>query len=130
MHQTLTIASNLEELKEVSIWVKHTLPKTLTEKIRNNILLITQELVTNAILYGNKEIESKSVIITLGIKDSDILLGVEDQGEGLPKLPSKKEAQKMDYLDENGRGMKLTVLLSHKATVHKNKIEVIFKQKE
>lgn len=127
MSQTLTISSSLEELDELSLWLKNHLPVTLTTTICNNILLVAQEVVTNAIVYGNKEVESKTVIITLNVSETDLLLEVEDQGKGLPALPTKEEAKNMDYLEENGRGLKLVVLLSHSAKVKKNKISITFK---
>ncbi len=127
MSHALTISSSLEELEKLSIWLKGHLPATLSEKTRNNILLVAQELVVNAILHGNKKIESKPVIITVTVNDTDILLDIEDQGKGLPKLPTKKEAENMNYLEENGRGLKLAVLLSHCAEVMENKISITFK---
>lgn len=127
MSQTLTISSSLEELHNVSIWILNHLPDTLTKTMYNNILLVTQEAVSNAIIYGNKEVESETVIITLSVNETDILLEIEDQGKGLPALPTKEEAKDMDYIEENGRGLKLVVLLSHSAKVTKNKISIIFK---
>jgi len=127
MCQTLTISSSLKELEGLSLWLKNNLPTTLAEKVSNHILLVAQEVATNAILHGNKEIESEPVIITLTVTETDILLEVEDQGRGLPVLPTKEEAENMDYLEENSRGMKLTVLLSHSVHVKKNKISITFK---
>jgi len=127
MGQKLIISSRLEELEELSLWLKDRLPPTLTETLCNNILLVAQEVVTNAILYGNKSIESETVIVEITVNESDILLEIEDQGRGLPKLPTKEEAKNMDYLDENGRGLKLAVLLSDSAQVTKNKISITFK---
>lgn len=126
MSQTLIISSRLEELEELSLWLQQQLPDTLSESKRNKILLVAQEVATNAILYGNKSVESETVVIKLTRNPTDILLEIEDQGRGLPALPSKEEAQKMDYLEENGRGLKLTVLLSDAAQVTKNKISITF----
>lgn len=126
MHLTLTIANNVGELEEVMNWIKSHLPSVLTEKIKNNILLVGQELVANAIVHGNKSVESKIVIITLEIEGSKVLLEVQDEGPGLPTLPTKEEAKKMNTFDENGRGMKLAVYLSTKVSVRKNKISVTF----
>lgn len=127
MSHVLTILSSLEELEKLSVWLKGYLPANLSEKTRNNILLVAQELVVNAILHGNKKIESKSVMITITVNDTDILLEIEDQGEGFPVLPTKEEAKNMNYLEENGRGLKLAVLLSHFAEVIKNKVRITFK---
>jgi len=127
MKNTLTIASSIEELEDVSIWMQKCIPCEVVEKTRNTILLIAQELITNAIVYGNQSIESKTVKIDIETNEDYIVMSVEDQGKGLPALPTKEEAQNMDYLGENGRGMKLTVLLSEEAKIEKNKIIVKFK---
>ena len=127
MKNILTIASSIEELEDVSIWIQKYIPSEVIEKTRNAVLLIAQELITNAIIYGNKSIESKTVKIDIDCNEDYIVMSIEDEGKGLPSLPTKEEAQKMDYLGESGRGMKLTVLLSDKATVERNKIIVKFK---
>ena len=127
MKNTLTIGSSIEELEDVSLWIQKYLPCGVIEKTRNTILLIAQELITNAIVYGNKSVESKTVKIIIESNEYYIVMSIEDQGRGLPSLPSKEEAQNMDYLGESGRGMKLTVLLSDEAKIEKNKIIVKFK---
>jgi len=127
MKNTLTIGSSIEELEDVSLWIQKYIPCGVIEKTRNTILLIAQELITNAIVYGNKSVESKTVKIIIESNEYYIVMSIEDQGRGLPSLPSKEEAQNMDYLGESGRGMKLTVLLSDEAKIEKNKIIVKFK---
>jgi len=127
MKNILTIGSSIEELEDVSIWIQNCIPCEVIEKTRNAVLLIAQELITNAIIYGNKSIESKTVKINIVSNEDYIVMSIEDEGKGLPSLPTKEEAQKMDYLGESGRGMKLTVLLSEEATIEKNKIIVKFK---
>jgi len=126
MIHTLTLRSSIEELEDASIWIGKHLPSTVIAKTQNTILLVAQELITNAIIYGNENIESKIIQIIVQSDESCITLSIQDQGRGLPALPSKEEAQNMDYLEENGRGMKLTVLLSDEAIVERNKITVKF----
>jgi len=126
MIHTLTLRSSIEELEDAAIWIEKHLPSAVIAKTQNTILLIAQELITNAIIYGNKNIESKTIQIGLQNDNTCITLSIQDQGSGLPVLPSRVEAQDMDYLEENGRGMKLAVLLSDKATVERNKIIIKF----
>ena len=123
---SLKIRSSIEEVEDMYHWVKKYLPSTMTSKQCTRVLLTMQELVTNAIIHGNEGIETKTVTITLEDKETSIVLSVEDQGRGLPALPHKKEAENMDYLEENGRGMKLVVLMSDEAVVDKNKITITF----
>ena len=126
MTYTLTLRSSIEELEDASIWIEKHLPSTVIAKTQNTILLVAQELITNAIVYGNENIQSKTIQITVQSDEKYIVLSIQDQGRGLPALPSKEEAQNMDYLEENGRGMKLAVLLSDEAIVERNKIIVKF----
>jgi len=126
MTYTLTLRSSIEELEDASIWIEKHLPSTVIAKTQNTILLVAQELITNAIVYGNENIQSKTIQITVQSDEECIVLSIQDQGRGLPALPSKEEAQNMDYLEENGRGMKLAVLLSDEAIVERNKIIVKF----
>lgn len=127
MLHSVTIRSSVDELDDASLWIGKHLPLGVTTKIHNNILLVAQELITNAIIHGNQSVEHKTINITLQNNEHDITLSIEDEGRGLPSLPTKEESKSMNYLEENGRGMKLVVLLSDEAIVKRNKIIVTFK---
>lgn len=128
MSYTRIIGSDINELGYASLWMDAHLPLSMTPQIKNNILLVAQELITNAIIHGNQSVKSKTIIIVLEHSDVDIMLSVEDQGKGIVNLPTKEESIQMDYLDENGRGLKLATLLSDSIVVKKNKIIVRFKK--
>ncbi|HIP30009.1 MAG TPA: ATP-binding protein [Sulfurospirillum arcachonense] len=128
MPYTRIIGSDINELGDASLWMDAHLPLSMTPQIKNNILLVAQELITNAIIHGNQSVKSKTIIIVLEHSDVDIMLSVEDQGKGIVNLPTKEESIQMDYLDENGRGLKLATLLSDSIVVKKNKIIVRFKK--
>lgn len=128
MPYTRIIGSDINELGDASLWMDAHLPLSMTPQIKNNILLVAQELITNAIIHGNQNVKSKTIIIVLEHSDVDIMLSVEDQGKGIVNLPTKEESIQMDYLDENGRGLKLATLLSDSIVVKKNKIIVRFKK--
>ena len=128
MPYTHIIGSDIDELEDTSLWMDAHLPLSITPQIKNNILLVTQELITNAIIHGNQNVKSKTVIIVLDHSDVDVTVSVEDQGKGVVSLPTKEESIQMDYLDENGRGLKLATLLSDNIVVKKNKIIVRFKK--
>lgn len=121
----LVIESKLEALDQVYTWLKTILESNTTKGV-NNILLITYEIVTNAIIHGNKRDPSKSVIIGLDITESQIVVTVEDEGSGYDILPSKEEAQNLNYLEEGGRGLKLAVLTCDAIELDKNSIKLIF----
>lgn len=124
----LIIESKLEALDQVYTWLK-TILESNTIKGINNILLITYEIVTNAIIHGNQKDSSKSVIIGLDITESQIVVTVEDEGSGYDTLPSKEESQNLNYLEEGGRGLKLAVLTCDDIKLDKNSIKLIFNRK-
>lgn len=124
----LIINSNLGELNQVYTWLKETFEPIISENLKNTILLIAYEIATNAILHGNESDENKLVHIELNISKSQIIVTIQDEGEGYISLPSKEEAHNMNYLDEGGRGLKLAVLKCHDIELDKNKIKLIFKR--
>ncbi|RUM70281.1 MAG: ATP-binding protein [Sulfurovum sp.] len=127
MTRTLIVSSSLDELEKASLWLIRYLPKSLSESKKNNIVLVVQEMVTNAIIHGNKSIKSKEVFLSLKIiENTSITFTIEDEGLGLSSLPSKEEAKKMDYLQEGGRGLKLAVLLSDDIQIKENKVILVF----
>lgn len=126
----LIIDSKLEALDQVYIWLKTILEPIITEGIKDNILLITYEIVTNAIIHGNKKDPSKSVNIGLDITEDKIIITIEDEGEGYDTLPSKEEAQNLNYLEEGGRGLKLAVLICDDIELDKNTIKLVFSREE
>ncbi|RUM76345.1 MAG: ATP-binding protein [Sulfurovum sp.] len=127
MTRTLIVSSSLDELEKASLWLIRYLPKSLSESKKSNIVLVVQEMVTNAIIHGNKSIKSKEVFLSLKIiENTSITFTIEDEGLGLSSLPSKEEAKKMDYLQEGGRGLKLAVLLSDDIQIKENKVILVF----
>lgn len=129
-NNTLIINSNIEEINNVYEWVKSKLDENLSKKLCNNILLITQEIVSNAIIHGNENILSKKVVIKFLIDGKNIVISIEDEGKGCPSFPTKEEALELDYLSEGGRGLKLAVLMCDDIEINKNLITLIFKNKD
>jgi len=128
MEHRLIVKSELKSLDSIYRWVEKTLTNEVSQKQLRNILLITQEMVTNSILHGNKNSIDKEVIVEIEIQQNDINIKIEDEGEGLQALPSKEEAEELDYLAENGRGLKLAVLMTESIELHGNKMKLIFKK--
>ena len=126
MRSRLIVNSEIKSLDNVYSWVKEILTNEVGQKQLQNILLITQEMVTNSILHGNREAVDKEVIVEVEIKQNDIYINIEDEGEGLKTLPSKEEAKELDYLSENGRGVKLAVLMTKSIELNGNRMKLIF----
>lgn len=126
MKNRLVVQSELKSLENVYQWIETSLVTKVSAKELRNILLVTQEMVTNSILHGNKSMIEKQVIVELQTTSTHLIIEIEDEGEGLKTLPSKKEAEELDYLAENGRGVKLAVLMTESMELHQNRIKLIF----
>ena len=128
MKHKLVIKNDLNALETLYQWMERLLKNhNVQKKNLRNILLITQEMATNSILHGNKNQIEKIVTIEVTISE-EISIEIEDEGEGIKRLPSKKEAKELDYLAENGRGLKLAVLLTKSIELDGNRIKLIFKK--
>jgi len=106
--------------------LKEVIEPLVEATIQNHILLVVQEMVTNAIVHGNKEIAEKRVRIDLHATAKQIVIRIEDEGSGLPIFPTKEEAQEMNYMEENGRGIKLAVMLSDQVIREDNRVTLIY----
>lgn len=126
-----SIPSTVAAISDIYEWLKEQLSTTEDEHRTGIILLVVQEIVTNAVIHGNKEDPDKTVAVEAELDDpSQIIVRVTDEGDGIPPLPSADEAEQMDYLDENGRGMKLAVKLSDAITCQDTTLSVVFKRHE
>lgn len=105
----LVLSSSYEEVEKVESYVK-----SLQERLdfHNDefarIMLALSEAVTNAIVHGNKEDESKTVTIRSRLENKGRLkISVEDEGEGfdMEELPDPLKDENL--LKEGGRGVYL-----------------------
>jgi len=126
MRHRLIVKSEMKSLDSVYLWVEEILTNEVSKKQLRNILLIVQEMVTNSILHGNQAVIEREVTVLLSINQEDITIEIEDEGEGIKTLPLKKESKELDYLAENGRGLKLAVLLTKSIELHGNRTKLIF----
>jgi anti-sigma regulatory factor (Ser/Thr protein kinase) len=62
------------------------------------------------------------------MSEEDITVTVKDEGEGFPPLPTVEEAQVLDYLSEDGRGLKLAVLMCKTIEINKNLTTLVFEK--
>ncbi|HIO95544.1 MAG TPA: hypothetical protein EYG67_01855 [Campylobacterales bacterium] len=123
MNVKIVIKSQLCEVEKVYQWLEGYLLPLLKNKRLEEILLVMQEIVTNAVIHGNYNHFNKKVCIYLEVAKNQIILMVEDEGEGIKSLV---EAQNMDYMEENGRGLKLAVLISDRIELNHNSIRLWF----
>jgi len=126
MKNRLIVKSETQSLDNVYGWITKLLTDQVNPKQLRNILLISQEMVTNSILHGNKNNIEKKVIIEIEINKDEVIIEIEDEGKGLNQLPSKEEAEELDYLAENGRGLKLAVLMTKSIELNGSRMKLIF----
>ena len=127
MKNEIIIEGSIEAIDKVYQWLQKRLAENdISSKLSNTILLVTQEMVTNSVIHGNKEDVNKYVTTQIQFTAEKIIVEIQDEGEGLITLPSISEAQELDYLAENGRGLKLTVLMTDEIELDGNKMKLIF----
>ena len=126
MKVKIIVNSQLCEVAKVYRWLEGHLLPLLDNKRLEEILLVMQEMVSNAVIHGNYKHFAKKVSIYLQIESKQIILTVEDEGEGIKRLPTLTEALNMDYMEENGRGLKLAVLISDHIELNHNNIRLWF----
>lgn len=72
-----------------------------------------QEALVNAIVHGNKEVNSKKVHISSELKNNMVVLEIRDEGPGIPmdkQLKNSSNIQNEDLLKDSGRGI---ILMKH-----------------
>ena len=125
----LVIQSNRKDLEKLYPWLEKNFEEiTLEGFSKNNILLVSFEMATNAVIHGNKEDNEKVIVLTLETSKNEIIVSILDEGTGQITFPSKEESKELDYLSENGRGLKLAVLLSDSIEYENNCMKIVFKK--
>jgi len=127
MKQRIVIQSDIDNIHTAYQWLELLLKEeNISQKLSQTVLLIAQEIITNSILHGNQNSPNKSVTIEADIGAKDIVIDIEDEGEGIEILPTQEEAKELNYLEEGGRGLKLAVLMSDDIELYGNRIRLIF----
>lgn len=77
----------------------------VSEELAFGIEMALREAVTNAMVHGNQENESKSVEVIFNCHDNELEFEVRDQGEGFDpsKVPDPTNAENL--LKTSGRGI-------------------------
>lgn len=123
--------SSLLKLKEilytVPIVLKNSLPYISEDDLIELRLLFT-ELLSNAIIHGNKENPSKRVRLAISVNDNFISAKIRDEGEGFDYLKALDcNSFSTDYLNnEHGRGLTLASNLADQLNFNEIGNEVQF----
>lgn len=102
----VAIASRLENIELVQVAIESSLDMLdLGEKAAHRIGLAVREAVANAIKHGNREEADKRVEVNCTFEESQVLVRIEDEGDGFDpeSLPDPLKAENL--LKPSGRGI-------------------------
>ncbi len=102
----LVIKSDKSELKKVESFLKDIFKEYNVNQINfNKIYLCVSEAVINSIKHGNKKDNSKNVTIEAAFSENEIIVHVEDEGEGFDMEKINEPTSKENIRSESGRGI-------------------------
>jgi len=84
----------------------------LSDEVYGNVLVATMEATNNAIIHGNRSNPEKEVKIKMKLEDKELMVHIEDQGEGFDhmNIPDPTAPENLEKI--NGRGIFLMERLS------------------
>ena len=102
----LTLPSRFESVEEVAIAMAQILGRSgVSEEVAFGVDLAVREAVTNAILHGNKQDETKSVHITAKAAPKLLEISIADEGEGFNPEDVPNPTEPENILKTSGRGI-------------------------
>lgn len=108
MEKTIDIESKIENINQVEKMIDEFSEKhEINSEVYGKILIASVEAVNNSIVHGNKEDVNKKVYVTLKIKEDEIVIGVEDEGDGFDysRIPDPTKPENVENI--HGRGVYL-----------------------
>ena len=106
MNEELKIQSNIDNLIKVENLIDN-LSKRLgvSDEVYGKVLVSTIEAVNNAIIHGNKNVESKTVYLVCSSNGSSLTIVVKDEGDGynFNNIPDPTAIDNIEKL--SGRGV-------------------------
>jgi len=84
----------------------------LSDEVYGNVLVATMEATNNAIIHGNRLDPDKEVKIEINLKEKELMVHIEDQGQGFDHMnvPDPTAPENIEKI--NGRGIFLMERLS------------------
>lgn len=106
--KSLTLRSSFENIERIEPFVDELQQwAEFSDDTYGNIMLALSEAVTNAIIHGNQQDESKKVQINAQHKDSKLVVSIKDEGDGFDPATLPDPLQDENLLKEGGRGVYL-----------------------
>ncbi len=113
MKKDLNFASDIGNLRLVEKAIDElSLELDLSDEVYGNVLVATMEATNNAIIHGNRSNPEKEVKIEMKLQDKELMVHIEDQGEGFDhmNIPDPTAPENLEKI--NGRGIFLMERLS------------------
>lgn len=126
----IVIDNDAHKLKEVSGSLMDKLKsKGVAEDIVFDVHVAFEEALRNAMVHGNKEHPRKKVVVETEVTDSEVILKVEDEGEGFDPGEIPNPTVGDNVLKESGRGVFLIKHLMDKVEYLNSGRKVIMTKK-
>ena len=104
--------SSQEFLSAVDCYLERELRKAgFAKDVIADVAISVSEFVNNAILHGNRKDESKMVTLELFRTPAEVVIYVEDEGEGFDQNQIANPLEEENLLKEVGRGIFIAKML-------------------
>lgn len=126
----MTLASTRGEIPRVKKFADQLNKSAPLDKDRlNDLVLALSEAVTNAVVHGNGEDESKKVFLRGWVEGNFVYASVKDQGEGFDPDALPDPTKDQNLLKEGGRGVFLMRQYADRVTFSEggSKVTLAFK---
>ena len=102
----LSIGSDLEQVDLVGVVIQSALEQIAVDADQSHWLVMSaREAVINAILHGNRQDQEKRVLVEVDLEGPDLVLRVEDEGEGFDPDSLPDPTAPENLLRPSGRGI-------------------------
>ena len=128
MRKDLNIPADLVNLRLVEKAIDElSLEFDLSDEVYGNVLVATMEATNNAIIHGNNSNPDKIVKIEMLLEKKELLVHIEDQGNGFDysTVPDPTAPENLEKI--NGRGIFLMERLSDEILYLENGRIVVLK---
>ena len=102
----LAIGSRFENIELVQVTLRDYLQRLgMEDDARHWVDLAVREALANAIKHGNAQNPSKQVHVDLAVEGEEVVIRVEDEGEGFDPAQVVDPLARENILKTNGRGI-------------------------
>ena len=106
MIKSLVISSNIKNITQARLFLEQVFVEfNLNQNYFNHVYLGLSEAVTNSIIHGNNSIDSKKVFISIRFSGNELLIEIEDEGNGFTSESLYDPTMQENIKKERGRGI-------------------------